>query len=698
MAVIGSLAIVAALGGLAACDSSTDEGSTDTGAVGVDASTANDVSTAGDVPSVPDIMAADGPPDVAVPDAALPDSGPADLPPGPDVPPAPDVPGDDVPPPQDVPPAPYCGDGACNPDESTANCQEDCGTSCGDAACNGGESSVNCADDCGTVCGDAVCNGAETSATCSDDCGSLCGDSTCNGAESSVSCPGDCGSVCGDGACNLSEGSATCADDCGPQCGDTVCNGGETPQSCGADCTTTCGDASCEAPETTATCPADCGTACGDAVCNGAETTATCADDCGSSCGDGTCNGAETTAACSADCGAECGDDTCNGDETSASCPADCGAQCGDGTCNGDETLATCAADCAECGDATCSPGETPQGCPADCSDDDGCPDEVFLDLANAPGAGPDYPAPELEAWCEDGKLIVESNGIPHYTFVPLTPNALVAQNNHWEIPLDPQLAAAPTDIPLLGIAGFSVAGLVWFGPNEGQFPDPYGDPVYNAIVDGCLGHTAQEYHLHALNQQCLTQEGVTATPWTGPAPDPTVPSPILGFALDGFPIYGPYGCMDAECAQVVEFKSGWDQTGDPTTYAWDNHEWTPKVDPTYLDKCNGRSGPDGTYRYHATATFPYILGCYMGTPMAQNGGTDPGGGPVSCTQESDCTLDKCFDGSQGCTCHTTPQNNMICASTCSTAADCPALPDGGAMNCAPAGVCVPQGGGPGGP
>jgi hypothetical protein len=48
------------------------------------------------------------------------------------------------------------------------------------------------------------------------------------------------------------------------------------------------------------------------------------------------------------------------------------------------------------------------------------------------------------------------------------------------------------------------------------------------------------------------------------------------------------------------------------------------------LDECNGRFGPDGTYRYHATATFPYILGCYRGTANGAGGGgepVDPGGG-----------------------------------------------------------------------
>ena len=74
---------------------------------------------------------------------------------------------------------------------------------------------------------------------------------------------------------------------------------------------------------------------------------------------------------------------------------------------------------------------------------------------------------------------------------------------------------------------------------------------------------------------------------------------------------------LDEACEQRVTFVSGWEQTGDPSTYAWDNHAYVGGDDPTVLDRCNGRVGPDGSYRYHATSTFPYILGCYHGEAVA---------------------------------------------------------------------------------
>jgi hypothetical protein len=95
------------------------------------------------------------------------------------------------------------------------------------------------------------------------------------------------------------------------------------------------------------------------------------------------------------------------------------------------------------------------------------------------------------------------------------------------------------------------------------------------------------------------------------PAATPT------GYAGDGFPIFGSLGCSDAACSDVVEYVSGYEQIGDPSTYAWDAHEYRSSSDPTVLDECNGHVGPSGDYHYHATETFPYILGCFTGTPTS---------------------------------------------------------------------------------
>lgn len=254
----------------------------------------------------------------------------------------------------------------------------------------------------------------------------------------------------------------------------------------------------------------------------------------------------------------------------------------------------------------------------------DSCPSAHFLDVSKAPGAGSSYAKPSLAVSCTDTTVVVTSNGIPHYTFVQVTPNALSAQNYRWTVPRHPQKAGQTSTIPLLGMVGFSVNGLPFYGPNEGPMPtqSAYGDPIYNSITDECLGHTAMrgDYHYHALLEKCLSERGLVAEPWKLSDPAGDKASPVLGYANDGFPIYGSFECADPACSRIIQLESSWDMTGDPTKNAWDAYTYSQKTGETSLDKCNGHMGPSGDYHYHATDGFPYIIGCYAGTPT-NNGG-----------------------------------------------------------------------------
>lgn len=315
---------------------------------------------------------------------------------------------------------------------------------------------------------------------------------------------------------------------------------------------------------------------------------------------------------------------------------------------------------------------------------------ETLLDVSKAPGAGGNYAKPTLSGACTATHFVVDTNGMPTYNFVPITPNPLVVSNQHYEITLDPQMAAAKTDIPLLGTVAFAVNGLPIFGPNEGAMPaaEAYGDPIYNGIMDPCLGHTADRYHYHSLLEQCLIASGLVSEPWTNAAPDGSKASPILGWALDGFPIFGSRECADEACSSIVSVKSGYAQTGNPKTNAWDAYTWSDHPgDNTFLDECNGHTGPDGKYHYHVTDKFPYVLGCYRGTPngagMGMPGGDGGGGmmGPKSCASPADCAITDCPPGSKGCTCGQTPMGSL-CIPTCTTNADCPMGPMGMQLNC----------------
>ena len=256
------------------------------------------------------------------------------------------------------------------------------------------------------------------------------------------------------------------------------------------------------------------------------------------------------------------------------------------------------------------------------------CPTDVFPDLSKSAGAGSNYAKPAISVSCTSSQLKVTSNGMISFAFEPKTPNALSPQEWSWAVPLNPVKAKSVTTIKnVLGTLGFTVSGLPIYGPTEGPMPaaEAYGDPVYNKIMDTCGGHTgpSREYHHHAifLVQQCnLSQQS------------------ILGYALDGFPIYTTLGCLDTKCTKTAMMKSGYLKTGEPKTNSWSAYTYKKSTSNTVLDSCNGRKQPDGTYGYHATTDFPYIIGCFTGTatltkgraaePMPPMGGQPPKGAP----------------------------------------------------------------------
>jgi len=323
------------------------------------------------------------------------------------------------------------------------------------------------------------------------------------------------------------------------------------------------------------------------------------------------------------------------------------------------------------------------------------CPPADFL--LNTPagqGAGPSYPKPIIISDCNALWFTIISNGLPFYTYMPITASKLTEGKQLWSIDRSPKIAAQTTALPASGPIGVTIAGLGFYGPNDaGMAVDkPLGDPLANAIVDGCLGHaSAADYHFHGLSEKCLqTKALATATPWLLPDVAKNVASPLLGWALDGFAVYGRYGCLDKDCKQVAEMKSGYAKTGDAKSDAWAAYQYQPAPnDPSVLDACNGRIEPDGSYRYHATATFPYTIGCFKGTP-AIDGETDPnkGGGPVPCKSPEDC-VGKCEPGFKSCGCSKIMAGGLGCIPVCNSQSDCVKLPNGLPTKCQ-SGFCKP--------
>jgi hypothetical protein len=157
----------------------------------------------------------------------------------------------------------------------------------------------------------------------------------------------------------------------------------------------------------------------------------------------------------------------------------------------------------------------------------------------------------------------------------------------------------------------------------------------------------------------------------------------LVGYALDGFPIYARYGyttATDATSALKVmqgsyRLKATAD-TGRPsaTTYPLgafrQDYEYVAGLGD--LDECNGRTGvtpefPQGTYHYYITDSYPFIQRCVKGTAASGSGGgmmmmpTDGGmsmmgAGACMTGQTSMCCGDGTCDG---------PETHANCPADC---------------------------------
>jgi len=153
------------------------------------------------------------------------------------------------------------------------------------------------------------------------------------------------------------------------------------------------------------------------------------------------------------------------------------------------------------------------------------------------------------------------------YTFSK-NPNSIIEQTLTFKIPLNPAVNASHSATPL-GPIGIALNGVPFFnqyaGPNQ---------PLTSEIVsfDKYYGHPQQSgmYHYHV---EPLYLTTVTSTK-----------SVLMGFLLDGFPVYGP-------------------KEEDGTT-----------VSSNLLDVYHGHSHstvdyPNGIYHYHLTDDAPYLNG-----------------------------------------------------------------------------------------
>lgn len=249
--------------------------------------------------------------------------------------------------------------------------------------------------------------------------------------------------------------------------------------------------------------------------------------------------------------------------------------------------------------------------------------------------------------------VYVSCTCIPGYSIGPWTgnPNTPSNQNFVFKITRTPQQnTGTPTAIGL-GHTGVWSNGVSIFNVSDAMSYNNQGIWNRNAYFwegqgfDNCLGHPQQqgEYH-HHVSPTCLYDDA-----------DSTHHSPIIGYAFDGFPVYGAYAFTNTNGTGPIKRM-----TSSYTVSASATRANGPAVNSAYpsgcfiedhvyvsgsgdLDERNGRfcitpEYPAGTYAYFVTLdaalnpVFPYTMyGTYYG--IVQPGNTGPGSGHVTITE-----------------------------------------------------------------
>lgn len=139
-----------------------------------------------------------------------------------------------------------------------------------------------------------------------------------------------------------------------------------------------------------------------------------------------------------------------------------------------------------------------------------------------------------------------------------------------------------------MGPIGVAVNGVVFFNPFD------IGNQDATDLMDRCCGHPnpMNQYHYHKY-PVCIN------SPW---ADEGLAHSPLIGFAFDGYPVYGPYESANVMAKDVAG--------------------------PTALNGFNLHYDADRGWHYHATpGKFPYLIGGFWGMEDSRNQPHRPAGG-----------------------------------------------------------------------
>lgn len=253
-------------------------------------------------------------------------------------------------------------------------------------------------------------------------------------------------------------------------------------------------------------------------------------------------------------------------------------------------------------------------------------------------------PPNEVKITTDDNYRRIQANGIPDHTPGQFpnrhNPNVIAPQSYDYKVPLHPKVAEKPVPFHMQPF-GIAVNGVVfdpfaaewWQGnPASGWQYEPHGGAI-DLGLDESNAHVQPNgaYHYHGIPNGMIEKIAGDKAKVV-----------LVGWAADGFPIYGPWGYSTAQDGNSAlkkldssyAIKAGTRPAGSPGgkydgAFVQDYEFIEGSGD---LDACNGRFGvtpefPQGTYYYVLTDEYPYVPRQFAGTPDASFARRGPPGG-----------------------------------------------------------------------
>jgi hypothetical protein len=262
-------------------------------------------------------------------------------------------------------------------------------------------------------------------------------------------------------------------------------------------------------------------------------------------------------------------------------------------------------------------------------------------------------PDPKVSIELRDGYRTITANGIPNHPIGQFpgqyNPNAVSAQHYEFRISEKPTPAAEGARPPRAEghqLFGVALNGIP-FDPGTAEFwhddrasgwrMEAIGGPR-NLGLDASNGHVQPNgaYHYHGIPLGLMTMTARERNPKK---------MLLVGWAADGYPIYGPYAYDKADDAaspprqmktsyrlKKADRAGGDDGPGGKPDGSY-TRDWEYVAGRGDLDENNGRTGvtpefPNGTYYYVITGEFPFIPRQFHGTPDPSFTKREAPGGP----------------------------------------------------------------------